>query len=82
MDGGDRDQLGDPDGVPVAHDRAAVALLALERAGLESLPGPMAAWWLQRPLWLVVPGIVLAVLVAVFARFELPRRRTHPAGSR
>jgi hypothetical protein len=58
------------------------ALLALERAGLEPLPGRTAAWWLQRPLWLVVPGIVLAVLVAVFARFELPRRRTHPAGSR
>jgi hypothetical protein len=55
-----------------------VALLALERAGLKPLLEPTAAWWLQRPLWLVAPGIVLAALVAVFARFELPRRRTHP----
>ena len=59
-----------------------VALLALERAGLEPLPEPTAAWWLQRALLLVAPGIVLAGLVAVFARFELTRRRTHPAGSR
>ena len=58
-----------------------VALLALERAGLKPLPEPTAAWWLQRPLWLVAPGIVLAALVAVFARFELPRRRASPAGS-
>jgi hypothetical protein len=35
-----------------------------------------ASWWAQRPLWLVLPGIVLAGLVALFARFELPR----PAG--
>ena len=32
------------------------------------------AWWMQRPLWLVLPGILLALLVAVFARFELPAR--------
>ncbi len=33
-----------------------------------------AGWWWQRPLWLVLPGAVLAVLVFVFARFELPTR--------
>jgi hypothetical protein len=59
-----------------------VALLALERAGLKLGSEPTAGWWLQRPLWLVAPGSVLAVLLAVFVRFELPRRRTGPAGSR
>ena len=59
-----------------------VALLALERAGLQLGSEPTVAWWLQRPLWLVAPGIVLAGLVAVFARFELPQRRADPAGSR
>jgi peptidoglycan/LPS O-acetylase OafA/YrhL len=59
-----------------------VALLALERAGLKLGSEPTVAWWLQRPLWLVAPGSVLAVLVAVFARFELPRRRAGAAGSR
>jgi hypothetical protein len=33
-----------------------------------------AGWWWQRPLWLILPGVVLAALVAVFARFELPKR--------
>ena len=33
-----------------------------------------AGWWWQRPLWLLLPGLFLAVLVAVFARFELPGR--------
>jgi peptidoglycan/LPS O-acetylase OafA/YrhL len=59
-----------------------VALLALERAGLQLGSEPTVGWWLQRPLWLVAPGVVLAGLVAVFARFELPRRRADPAGSR
>jgi hypothetical protein len=58
-----------------------VALLALERAGLELSSEPTVGWWLQRPLWLAVPGVVLAGLVAVFARFELPRHRADPAGS-
>jgi fucose 4-O-acetylase-like acetyltransferase len=31
-----------------------------------------AGWWVQRPLWLVLPGGFLAALVALFARFELP----------
>ncbi len=33
------------------------------------------AWWIQRPLWVVLPGAFLAGLVAVFARFELGPRR-------
>ncbi len=31
-----------------------------------------AAWWAWRPLWLVLCAAVLAVLVAVFRRFERP----------
>jgi len=34
-------------------------------------------WWLERPLWLGLPAVFLAGLVAVFARFERGvRRRT------
>jgi hypothetical protein len=33
-----------------------------------------AGWWAQRPLWVVLPGALLAGLVALFARFELPGR--------
>lgn len=31
---------------------------------------PDGTWWMWRPFWLLVPGAVLAALVAVFARFE------------
>lgn len=31
-----------------------------------------ASWWAARPLWIVLPGLVLAGLVALFSRFELP----------
>ena len=34
-----------------------------------------AGWWLERPFWLVGPGLVLALLVIVFSRFERPTLR-------
>jgi hypothetical protein len=53
-------------------------LLAYEAAGFTLADEPTAGWWATRPLWVVGPAIPLAVLVLVFARFELPR----PSGSR
>lgn len=40
-----------------------------------------AGWWAQRPVWLLLPAALLAPLVALFARFELPTsgRRNRPA---
>jgi surface polysaccharide O-acyltransferase-like enzyme len=46
-----------------------------EALGFELLGEPTAAWWLQRPLWLLFPGAFLAVLVALFARAEAAARR-------
>lgn len=51
--------------------------LVLALPVLEVLAGGPAtdatgAWWLQRPLWLVLPGVVLAAFLAVFGRLELP----------
>lgn len=31
---------------------------------------PTLQWWLQRPLWLLGPGLVLAALVTLFNRAE------------
>jgi hypothetical protein len=45
----------------------------LSAAGLPIYAEPTAAWWTQRPLWLVGPGVVLAVLVGLFARAEIRR---------
>ncbi len=50
------------------------ALTLFEAAGLPIHPEPTAAWWAQRPLWLLVPGILLAALVALFARAETHHR--------
>src|SRR5918998_154267 len=58
------------------HMTALLAVLALfEAAGLRIYPGPTAAWWAQRPLWLLVPGVLLAALVTAFARAETHHQR-------
>ena len=57
------------------HMTALLAALTLfETAGLPIYPEPTAAWWAQRPLWLLIPGVLLAALVALFARAETHRR--------
>jgi peptidoglycan/LPS O-acetylase OafA/YrhL len=50
-----------------------VAFTVLSAAGLPIYAEPTVAWWAQRPLWLLVPGVVLAALVALFARAEIRR---------
>ena len=42
-------------------------------AGGRLMTDSTPAWWAQRPLWLVLPGILLAGFVFLFARFELPK---------
>jgi peptidoglycan/LPS O-acetylase OafA/YrhL len=32
-----------------------------------------ARWWLERPVWIAVPGAILAAIVALLGRFERPR---------
>lgn len=54
------------------HMTALVAAIALyQRLGGELGRIADAAWWAQRPLWLILPALVLAPLVALFARVEL-----------
>lgn len=60
------------------HMTALVAVIGMWRAaGFELAARPTGAWWAQRPVWLLGPALVLAGLVAVFARVELPRRSDH-----
>ena len=51
-----------------------LAVLALWPMGFGRAEGGAARWWLERPVWIVVPGLILAGLVAAFSRFERPRR--------
>lgn len=52
-----------------------LVILALHPLGLGHPRDSTVSWWLQRPLWLAVPALVLAALVAAFGRFERPRVR-------
>ncbi len=57
------------------HMTAAVAAIAVfEGLGGHLLGRPSVAWWLQRPVWVVMPGVALAGLVAVFGRVEARSR--------
>ncbi len=59
------------------HMTALVGAIGLyQLVGGTLLTDATGTWWAQRPLWLVLPGALLAGLLALFARFELPRRPT------
>jgi hypothetical protein len=59
----------------VWHMTAKVAVIGVyETLGFELLTEPTAAWWLQRPLWLLGPAVVLAGLTALAAPIELRAR--------
>lgn len=60
----------------VWHMAAKVAVIGIyEALGFEPIAEATLAWWLQRPVWLIAPAMILAVLVAIFAPFELWSRR-------
>jgi len=52
-----------------------LAILALWPLGFGRQLDSTARWWAERPVWILVPGAILAVLVALVARFERPVRR-------
>lgn len=56
-----------------------LVIWAYEALGGVLPDAPTAAWWAQRPLWLLAPAVILVGLVAVFGRFESrPRRSGSP----
>jgi hypothetical protein len=56
-----------------------LAILALWPLGLGREQDSTARWWMERPIWILVPGAILVGIVAVVARFERPVR-ARPAG--
>jgi len=55
-----------------------IAILLLWPLGFGQETEPTARWWLERPVWIAVPGVILAGLVAIFGRFE---RQGHRRGT-
>jgi peptidoglycan/LPS O-acetylase OafA/YrhL len=51
-----------------------LAVLVLWPLGFGQQGSPTLGWWLERPLWVGVSAAFLTALVAIFARFERPRR--------
>jgi hypothetical protein len=56
-----------------------IVALALWPLGFGREQDSTARWWLERPVWILVPGLVLAAIVVLVGRFERPRR-PQPAG--
>jgi hypothetical protein len=52
-----------------------IAILALWQLGLGREVDTTARWWLERPVWILVPGAILAAFVILVGRFERPRPR-------
>jgi fucose 4-O-acetylase-like acetyltransferase len=52
-----------------------VAILLLWPLGFGQEHEPTARWWLERPLWVAGPGVILVGLIALFGRFETQGRR-------
>lgn len=50
-----------------------VTILLLYPLGLGHPTDSTASWWLQRPIWLLAPAVVLLPFVTVFGRFERGR---------
>jgi hypothetical protein len=60
-----------------------LAILALWPLGFGHETDSTARWWMERPLWILVPAAILAGIVAVFRRFErVPPARTERAAAR
>ena len=54
--------------------------LALGGIGLRIAPGS-GAWWLTRPVWILILGAILLSLVPIFLRFERIRSQKSPSST-
>jgi tryptophan-rich sensory protein len=55
-----------------------VAVVVAIPLGFPQPDGGSALWWAWRPAWLAILVVVLAIFVAVFARFERPQMKLDP----
>jgi hypothetical protein len=61
-----------------------IAILMLWPLGLGQQGDTSASWWIERPIWELVPGAVLVAIVWAVGRFErppIPRTGRRPVGA-
>lgn len=58
-----------------------IAVLLLWPLGFGRTDATTARWWLERPLWIVVPALLLLGIIALFGRFERRAPRPAPAST-
>jgi hypothetical protein len=51
-----------------------IAVLLLWPLGLGRQGDTTVSWWIERPIWELLPAVFLVGLMIVFGRFERPRR--------
>jgi peptidoglycan/LPS O-acetylase OafA/YrhL len=56
----------------------AIVFLVLFSLGLAREPAGTLVWWVQRPVWIIGPAIILAGFIKIFARFESLARAKSP----
>jgi hypothetical protein len=52
-----------------------ISVLVLWRLGLGQQGDTTASWWIERPLWELVPAAFLLVLIVIFGGIERPAAR-------
>jgi len=55
-----------------------LAVLTLWPLGLGQQGDTTTSWWIERPVWELVPAAFLVILVLAFGRFERPRSHPRP----
>ena len=50
-----------------------IAIVILHPLGLGHATTPTLTWWAERIIWIAAPATILAILVAIFGRFEQPK---------
>jgi hypothetical protein len=60
----------------------AIAYIVLHPIGLGRGIENKALWWLERPIWIIIPALILAIFAAIFGRFEHVRKKQVRVGKR
>jgi Acyltransferase family len=58
-----------------------IAILVLWPFGRGRQQDTTAVWWLERPIWIFVPGAILVAIVLIVGRFEHPPARSRSPSS-